>query len=99
MYPQPDVINILADHIGRYPHVEKVVLFGSRARGDQRERSDIDIAVIGPEMTDEEWTDIWTYVDEEAPTLLCVDLVRWKEASDEIRRSIEREGVVLYERH
>jgi predicted nucleotidyltransferase len=78
--------------------VEKVILFGSRARGSERERSDIDIAVIGPEMTDEVWTEIWTYVDEEAPTLLCVDLVRWKEASDKLRKNIEREGVILYER-
>lgn len=99
MNKQPDAIYKLADHIRHCPHVEKIVLFGSRARGDERERSDIDIAVIGPEMTDEEWTDIWTYVDEEAPTLLCVDVVRWKEASDKIRKSIEREGVVLYERH
>ena len=29
---------------------------------------------------------------------LCIDLVRWKEASDQIRESIEREGVPLYER-
>lgn len=98
MNMQPEVVNIIAEHLGRYSHVEKVILFGSRARGDERERSDIDIAVVGEDITDREWTDIWTYVDEEAPTLLCIDLVRWKEASDQIRESIKREGVPLYER-
>ncbi len=98
MNPQPPVIDTIVQRIKDNPHVEKVVLFGSRARGDERERSDIDIAVVGPEITDREWTQLWTYVDEEAPTLLCVDLVRWTEASEEIRESIQREGVVLYER-
>lgn len=36
-------ITVLADKHG----VEKVILFGSRARGTHSERSDIDIAVSG----------------------------------------------------
>ncbi|WP_231385204.1 nucleotidyltransferase domain-containing protein [Mitsuokella sp. oral taxon 131] len=30
--------------------MKKVVLFGSRVRGDSRERSDIDLAVIGGDV-------------------------------------------------
>ena len=33
---------------GRYPQLEKVVLFGSRARGDNKYNSDIDICVFAP---------------------------------------------------
>ena len=29
----------------KYPEIEKVVLFGSRARGDNSSRSDIDLAI------------------------------------------------------
>lgn len=97
MNPQPEVIEIISEHIGKNPHVEKVVLFGSRARGDQRERSDIDLAVIGADITDSEWTDIWSYVDD-APTLLSIDLVRFEEAPDRLRESILKDGVALYER-
>ena len=32
-------------------NIEKIILFGSRARGDFKERSDIDLAVLG-EQTD-----------------------------------------------
>ena len=53
--------------IGRHLGAARVVLFGSRARGDCRERSDIDIAVFGAPP------DSWSFfVDalEELPTLL-----------------------------
>jgi predicted nucleotidyltransferase len=93
----PEVIDAITEHIGKNPHVEKVILFGSRARGDQRERSDIDLAVVGAEIADSEWTDIWSYVDD-APTLLGIDLVRFEEAPDTLRESILKEGIALYER-
>ena len=49
--------------------VEKVILFGSRARGDFRERSDIDIAFTGGDAPR-----FSLDVDEETYTLLCSTL-------------------------
>ncbi|MFC2637550.1 MAG: nucleotidyltransferase family protein [Mitsuokella sp.] len=37
-------------HLAERHGMKKVVLFGSRARGDSRERSDIDLAVIGGDV-------------------------------------------------
>ena len=37
--------------LGANPRVEKVVLFGSRAKGTQRPNSDIDLALFGAELT------------------------------------------------
>ncbi|WP_410526187.1 nucleotidyltransferase domain-containing protein [Rickettsia endosymbiont of Urophora cardui] len=34
------------------PFIEEIWLFGSRARGDNNERSDIDLAIICPNITD-----------------------------------------------
>lgn len=47
----------LIDEIGRRlaeatPAQSRVVLFGSRARGDNRERSDVDVLVIEPSVAD-----------------------------------------------
>ncbi len=98
MNTQPDVVYSLADHIGSYPHVEKVILYGSRARGDEEERSDIDLAVTGP-VTEEEWRRMSDYIELEARTLLSVELVRLEKASEKLRENIRREGVTLYERH
>jgi len=51
-------------------NVQKVILFGSRARGDYRERSDIDLAVSGGDTNNFALT-----VDEETSTLLMYDIV------------------------
>ena len=75
-------------------NVQKVVLFGSRARGDFKERSDIDLAVSGGDIV------AFTFaVEEETPTLLMFDVVNLdKEVQPELLASIEKEGVVLYEK-
>jgi predicted nucleotidyltransferase len=91
------IIETITKQISRYPSVEKVVLFGSRARGDEEERSDIDLAVVCPTATQKEWTAIWSDVDD-ARTLLSIDLVRLDKASDRIKESVMKEGIVLYER-
>lgn len=73
--------------------IKKVILFGSRARGDNSERSDIDLAVSGGNPLD-----FYCDVEEEAWTLLMFDVVDLdRTISDELRAEIDRDGVVLYE--
>ena len=80
--------------IGRDLAVERVVLFGSRARGDNHERSDIDLAVFGlsPELAGR-----FRQALEDLPTLLSFDLVCVDErTSPALLENINREGVTLY---
>lgn len=81
--------------IGKQYGVERITLFGSRARGDYRERSDIDLAVYGGK-TEEFSIDIEEFV----PTLLKFDVVDMdKPVQEELVESINREGVVIYEKY
>ena len=75
-------------------NIQKVVLFGSRARGDYKERSDIDLAVSGGDIVG------FTFaVEEETPTLLMFDVVNLdKEVQQDLLASIKKEGVVLFEK-
>ena len=74
--------------------IEKVILFGSRARGDNKERRDIDLAVSGGNVLDFSYD-----VEENAWTLLMFDVVALdRNISQELRDEIERDGVVLYEK-
>ena len=47
---RPRVIEEIRTQACQY-HVEKMILFGSRARGDFKRTSDIDLAVEGGEFT------------------------------------------------
>lgn len=72
----------------------KVILFGSRARGDFKERSDIDLAVSGGDISS-----FALAVDEETDTLLQYDVVNLDCPVDEaLLENIEKDGKVLYEK-
>lgn len=74
--------------------IEKVILFGSRARGDYHKTSDIDLATTGGNHTR-----FSLDVDEETSTLLKYDVVNLDgPVYEELRKSIEKEGVVIYEK-
>lgn len=80
-----------------YEGVEKVILFGSRARGDALERSDIDLAIEAEKIAESDWLDLYFQLQEELDTLLSIDVVWLTEASDELKTNIKREGCVLYD--
>lgn len=79
--------------VARKYAVQRVILFGSRARGDYHRTSDIDLAVQGGNI------DGFTVeVREETSTLLQYDVVNLEEKIQEkLLRSIQEEGIVLYE--
>ncbi|MBV8800376.1 MAG: nucleotidyltransferase domain-containing protein [Alphaproteobacteria bacterium] len=87
----------VASRLRGFPQVQKVILFGSRARGDAGFRADIDLAVDCPTADARVWSDI-VEAAEEAPTLLKLDLVRLDRAPKELADAIRNEGRVLYER-
>jgi predicted nucleotidyltransferase len=82
----------------RAPEVQRVLLFGSRARGDAEERSDIDIAIEAPDISPTSWVKLVIEMEDHINTLLPMDVVRFEEASTELKGNILREGKVLYER-
>ena len=70
-----------------------MILFGSRARGDFRIKSDIDLAVQGGDFVR-----FMLDVNEETSTLLCFDIINLDEnIQQELRQAIVKEGKVIYE--
>ena len=59
---------------------DKVILYGSRARGDAREDSDYDLAFVFPGDRRDRWVRFVVDLDDAAVTLLPVDLLNWNEA-------------------
>ena len=74
--------------------IEKLVLFGSRARGTHTERSDIDIAVYGGDFDSFYWD-----VKEKIHSLLMFDIIEADASiSEELKQEIEKDGVTIYEK-
>ncbi|MGD9153657.1 MAG: nucleotidyltransferase domain-containing protein [Gammaproteobacteria bacterium] len=98
----PDRIQSVLDDIVKrlkgFQSIDKIVLFGSRARDDAEERSDIDIAILCPNATAREWLDVCEIV-ENTKTLLEIDVVRLDTASQELQRRVFDEGRILYEKN
>lgn len=77
---------------------QRVVLFGSRARGDHEARSDYDLAIEAPGATEGEWARFVLDAREGFGALLHLDLVRLDEADEGLRRRVDDEGLLLYVR-
>ena len=73
---------------------QRLVLFGSRARGDNRYNSDIDLAVYG--MPQENQGSFWMDC-EDLPTLLKFDIIHIHDGMNPaFLQNIEKDGVTLY---
>ena len=93
-YNLPDRILRELSFFAKKYSVTKIILFGSRARGTNTERSDIDIAVYGGDFVHFYWD-----VKENVPSLLMFDVVQADvKISDELKQEIERDGVIIYEK-
>ena len=79
--------------VGHRNQAERILLFGSRARGDNRDRSDIDIAVFG---MPKENRIAFSEAIEKLPTLLDFDIIFIDEKTDEaLLQNIRKDGVTI----
>jgi len=79
------------------PFVDAIWLFGSRARGDNQERSDIDLAILCPSATQDDWSRILDII-ESSDTLLKIDCIRLEKnrISNELYQNILKDKVIIY---
>ena len=90
-----EIINSIRDICKRHEFIEKVLIFGSRARGDNDVKSDIDIAVYSNESISEFIED----VEMNTRTLLEFDFSLMNNVEDEFFiEQVTKEGVVIYEK-
>lgn len=78
------------------PIIDKVVIFGSRARGDYKKTSDIDICIYGKDIKS---IDINLLEDsfKEINTPLDFDVVYFNKISKEaLKINIEKDGILIY---
>ncbi len=85
--------------LSHLPFVDEIWVFGSRARNDNQDRADIDLAIICPTATNEDWLKICDIV-EEADTLYKIDCVRFDTLDKEstLRDNILKYHKIIYQK-
>ncbi|MBI2095937.1 MAG: nucleotidyltransferase domain-containing protein [Candidatus Omnitrophica bacterium] len=78
--------------------IEKILLFGSRARKDYKSTSDIDIAIVDAQWTDRDINLAKDALEEKIKTPLKIDLVNYHGLKNErLKQHILGDGQVLYD--
>lgn len=91
------VIEGLCSVFRRYDNVNRVLIFGSRAKGNYRAGSDIDLAVVADNLTFEQRMKMMCDIDD-LLLLYKVDMVDYKKkVGSPIYDHIKRVGKTLYE--
>ena len=91
------VIKELQDVFHRHANIEKVLIFGSRSKGNYRAGSDVDLALIGQNIDYRQILDIYTEIDD-LELLYSIDLLDYQtKVGTPIGDHIDRVGQVFYE--
>ncbi len=90
-------VNELLEYFKSKPGVEKVVVYGSRAKGNFRNGSDIDFAIWTDDKSAYELRIEAELDDLETPYMF--DVTDYKNLSHEgMKKSIDKDGIVFYEK-
>ncbi len=91
------VIDSIVNIIKQYKEIERASIFGSRARGDYKPTSDIDIVLYGDLLTNTINTKVFFEI-EELYIPFKIDLINFNTLSEKnkLKQNIEKEGIDIY---
>ena len=82
-----------------FASIDRVVLFGSYARGEATSESDIDLRVMYDEGSRVTMMNLAAFSNNISITLGCdVDVVSKRSLDEDLETAIQKEGIIIYER-
>lgn len=93
-----ETLNTLEDAIKPFPEIEEAIIYGSRAMGNFKPYSDIDIALKGEKLTERAVNALFTFLNHAAPRFpYKVDVLNYHELSnEELKKHIDEYGQALF---
>jgi uncharacterized protein len=80
------------------PEIEKAIIFGSRAKGNYKNGSDIDIALFGSSVTDIITWNINAILNEQKPLPYYFDIISYNTLKNpDLKDHIDRFGKLFFE--
>lgn len=80
-----------------HKNIEKVILYGSRAKGTNCMYSDVDIVLVGEKINNREYTNIIQEIDDLLLPFIFDISVYHSIKDSNLIESINRTGVIIYE--
>ncbi len=79
-------------------NIDKVILFGSRARNDYKNNSDIDLAIIFDSDDNDNYIKLLTKL-EELNTLFKFDVIDYNKITNAtLKQEIDKDGITIYQK-
>ncbi len=78
-----------------FDFIDKIVIFGSRAKHNANPKSDIDLCIYSLEMSDAQFSKLKLSLDE-LPILYAIDIVHFEKSNEALRENIARDGKLLF---
>jgi len=92
-------LKYIVDQINGFEEIEQAVIFGSRAKGNYKTGSDIDIALYGEEIAFNTVSRLHYILEEESPMPYLIDVIDYTHLTHvELREHIDRVGQVIFKR-
>jgi len=92
-------LEYIIDAIKYFPIIEKAVIFGSRAKGNYKPGSDIDIAIFGKKITFDVLAKLHSMLEDDSPMPYKFDVIDYTHLNhEELKEHIKRVGKTIYEK-
>ncbi len=96
---KPEVIEKIQQVFSKFPAIDEVFIYGSRAKGNFKNGSDIDLTLKGKNLTYKTIGNLNTAIDNLNTPYLFDFSIYENIDNQELREHIERVGLVFYSKH
>ncbi|NMA60592.1 MAG: nucleotidyltransferase domain-containing protein [Firmicutes bacterium] len=93
----PKSMNMILKSLGKWDEIERASIFGSRAMGNFKNGSDVDLALFGSKITHQTLLGLGTLLNEELPLPYHFDLVHYESLDNPaLKHHIDTAGKLFY---
>ncbi|MFT9495327.1 nucleotidyltransferase domain-containing protein [Anaerosolibacter sp.] len=95
-----DDLAYIIGKVKEFIEIEKAVIFGSRAKGNYRPGSDVDLAIYGDQITFDTISSLHARLEMQGPLPYFFDIVDYTHLDHkELKDHIDRVGKIIFERY
>lgn len=95
----PADLEVIVNTLQAYPQIEKALIFGSRAKGNYKPGSDVDIAIVGAGIDQSQVATLSFALNEETFLPYFFDIVHYDTIEEiALKEHLDRVGEVIFQR-